>query len=151
MAGFVGIRQSAGSASLVASLIFLSFFSSATASDLSAYRWKQRILLVSTRPEQAGGVAATLKRERPGLLDRDLIVIDLSTHRKRIPNTIRPTAESIDDLRQRYSMSGQDNQFILLGKDGGVKARQSETLDLNRFFTQIDAMPMRQEEMRRNR
>ena len=37
---------------------------------------------------------------------------------------------------------------ILVGKDGGVKLRQNAQVKLNDIFALIDAMPMRQEEMR---
>jgi len=132
-------------------MILLSSLSTASAADLSTYRWKHRLIVISTLPEQAATVAASLKQERAGILDRDLVIIDLSLHRKRIAHTVRPAEESIEPLRKRFSLSAQTAQFVLIGKDGGVKARQAGTLDLQRYFTLIDAMPMRQEEMRRSR
>jgi len=40
--------------------------------------------------------------------------------------------------------------FVLIGKDGGEKSRQSGKLDIEQWFDQIDSMPMRQREMRNN-
>ena len=41
-----------------------------------------------------------------------------------------------------------DFQAVLIGKDGGVKARWAEPVSLNALYELIDAMPMRQREMR---
>ena len=38
-------------------------------------------------------------------------------------------------------------EAVLIGKDGGVKARETEDFDLNAFFGKIDQMPMRRNEM----
>lgn len=117
--------------------------------DLSVYRWKNRILLVNTARDQHGKVVAALRQHRSGLLDRDLVVIDLSFHDKRIPQSIRPAAADLDSLRSRYGLTGESGcVFLLLGKDGGLKARQSGELNLSRLFALIDTMPMRREEMR---
>ena len=38
--------------------------------------------------------------------------------------------------------------MILIGKDGGEKQRWSEPVEPQEFFQIIDAMPMRQDEMK---
>ncbi len=38
---------------------------------------------------------------------------------------------------------------LLIGKDGGVKLRSGRPFALHALFDAIDAMPMRQDEMRR--
>ena len=118
----------------------------------SSYRWKNRVIVVSTsRPDQAKAVEAVLKREQSGILDRDLVVIDVSGHGKRIAHAVRPSGEELTSWRRRFSLTGDEDSFVLIGKDGGVKSRQTGTLNLARWFTLIDAMPMRQEEMRERR
>jgi hypothetical protein len=52
------------------------------------------------------------------------------------------------DLRAEYVGSDAQSIFILIGKDGGEKARQTGELNLQAFFDLIDTMPMRQQEMR---
>ena len=39
-------------------------------------------------------------------------------------------------------------EFVLIGKDTGVKKRWEDTLPISDLFQTIDAMPMRQYEMR---
>ena len=41
-----------------------------------------------------------------------------------------------------------DKEFVLIGKDTGVKKRWEDTLPIDDLFQTIDAMPMRQYEMR---
>jgi hypothetical protein len=38
--------------------------------------------------------------------------------------------------------------LILVGKDGGIKLKRSDQVDLREVFELIDSMPMRQNEMR---
>lgn len=55
-----------------------------------------------------------------------------------------------DDFARKLDAAGywHDAETVLLiGKDGGVKARQA-VLDLEALFDRIDAMPMRRAEMR---
>ena len=138
--------------SLAAILTALLTLGSLLGAEPSSYRWKNRVIVVSTsRPDQAKAVEAVLKREQSGILDRDLVVIDVSGHSKRIANTVRPNGDDLASWRRRFSLTGDEDSFVLIGKDGGVKSRQSGTLNLARWFTLIDAMPMRQEEMRERR
>jgi len=119
------------------------------ANPLSSYKWKSRIIVMTITTDKAA-VKAALKDERADLSDRDLIVIDVSPKSTALKNTVRPSKTSIENLRSRLSLSGDRNQFILIGKDGGVKSRQKGSLSLKKFFALIDTMPMRKQEMRRN-
>ena len=132
-------------------IVFLCSVRTSPANPLSGYRWKNRVIVLSIDPAQARGGGATLKGNKAGLLDRDLVVINVSAHPKDISQTVRPSAEAIRDLRRRLAIRETGNTFVLIGKDGGVKARQTDSLNLGRFFSLIDAMPMRREEMRGQR
>jgi len=58
-------------------------------------------------------------------------------------------SSSADALRRRANCRG-DLDFVLIGKDGGEKMRWQESLPRRPLFDTIDAMPMRQYEMRQN-
>jgi hypothetical protein len=51
-------------------------------------------------------------------------------------------------MARKWGASGQGFTYLLIGKDGGVKARAREAVPLDEVFRQIDSMPMRQQEMR---
>lgn len=44
-------------------------------------------------------------------------------------------------------MGEDDFAVLLVGKDGGVKRRANDPVNLNELFAQIDRLPMRRAEM----
>jgi len=52
-------------------------------------------------------------------------------------------------LRKQFSISDNTFTLLLIGKDGSVKAQQTQTVDLQKLFAFIDGMPMRQPEMKK--
>ncbi|MEP4050678.1 MAG: DUF4174 domain-containing protein [Litorimonas sp.] len=48
----------------------------------------------------------------------------------------------------RRTACNNDKEFVLIGKDTGVKQRWKNTLPLQELYSAIDAMPMRQYEMK---
>jgi len=55
-----------------------------------------------------------------------------------------------DELRKRANCDG-DLEFVLIGKDTGVKMRWTNDFTQEDLFSRIDAMPMRRFEMRQQR
>jgi hypothetical protein len=53
------------------------------------------------------------------------------------------------DVKALLEQSRPDERVLLIGKDGGIKSRES-SLDLDAIFGRIDGMPMRIREMRTN-
>ena len=91
--------------------------------NLSAHRWKHRVLIIDTPSSEATEYRrqrSALEAAAAGLKERDLIVI----------------TQAAPTFRVR-----------LVGKDGGVKLDQAEPVKLSALFALIDAMPMRQTEM----
>ena len=62
-----------------------------------------------------------------------------------------PGLGSAASLRRRLGVRASDFLVVLLGKDGGVKLRSKRVIDAAQLALTIDAMPMRQEEMRHGR
>ncbi|MHC5826161.1 MAG: DUF4174 domain-containing protein, partial [Nostoc sp.] len=50
-------------------------------------------------------------------------------------------------LRNRFRVNKENFRVILVGKDGGVKRSDTTPVKATAIFEQIDAMPMRQQEM----
>jgi hypothetical protein len=133
----------------------LLYFSNMTAigavDPLDSHRWKHRLIIASvTTRDAAKEVESSLRKLRSEILDRDLRVLDVSSS-TRIKGAIGFSKKESEALRQRLSIPTNGNHFVLIGKDGGVKARQNGDLSLEKFFALIDTMPMRQQEMRRKR
>ena len=133
-------------ATLVAAIVAIA--SDATA--MSNYRWKYRPLLVfadgassAALAQQRGIVAAS----RTGLADRNVVVVWVIGDV--VSSELGPRPElGASALRARFGVATASFRAVLAGKDGGAKLSQPTPLGARRLFATIDAMPMRQDEMR---
>lgn len=132
--------------------VFLLLMPLAAENALQPYHWKNRILILDiaeNREASLPKVRAALSLQHDEVLDRDLIIIDLSQPSTGLPHTITPAPKDLTALRSRFQTGASGkNTFILIGKDGGEKARQTGALQLKKFFALIDTMPMRKREQR---
>jgi hypothetical protein len=124
--------------------------SAASANDLAAYRWKNRILLVFSPTASDHSFKAfnqRLSERHIDVLDRDLIVYRIleKGHSRLDEQTLAP--EEANKLRRDFGPKPGRFTVILVGKDGGVKMFREERTDLQEIFDLIDSMPMRQQEM----
>ena len=86
----------------------------------------------------------------PGFAERDLLLFDLThtdLHFISVPAR-GPVSENEAKQVIRMSDCGADDKYVLIGKDGGVKRRWTGKMSIDELFQTIDAMPMRQYEMR---
>ncbi len=111
--------------------------------SLQEFQWQQRLILLLA----SGNVPELKKRleaAKQEIDDRDIywFIIEPDTC---VTNAPLALADGLlQQLRAEYFSAG--NHVILIGKDGGIKAR-SEKLDLPQLFALIDSMPMRQAEI----
>ena len=84
-------------------------------------------------PRVARQISA-LDRTRPALDERNIAVLT--------------EAQPGSKLRKTLGVSRRGFAVVLVGKDGGVKKVWRDPVDPQSIFTIIDAMPMRQQEMR---
>jgi hypothetical protein len=119
--------------------------------DLDQYRWKNRLLfLFSPSPEDEAyqSLDQELRRNPDGVRDRDLLVFRLLEQGPSFRDSQEISPQGGGNLRRRFGVSRGKFTVVLVGKDGGVKLRQSEPVTLAEIFALIDSMPMRQREMR---
>ena len=112
------------------------------ASPLDEYHWKNRVLVVVA---PAGDAAAQTQRrifetDAKGMSERQIVL-----------------SEALDDsersrgIRSRMSADGKRFRVFLIGKDGRTAASSDKPLSANDLFARVDAMPMRQDEIRHGR
>jgi hypothetical protein len=94
--------------------------------DLDAYRWKSRLLL------QFGDQPRLSSQTQSAFKERDLVLLPANT----------------PELRKAFKVN-VPYTLILIGKDGGEKARWLTPIDPQIILNLIDSMPMRQSELRR--
>jgi hypothetical protein len=120
--------------------------------DLAAYRWTHRPLLVLA-PEQGDprhrAFSARAHELASELADRDVVLVHafLSTSPRDPGCALEPQGARV--LRAALGIAPADAVVVLVGKDGGEKGRQPLDAPLEPLLDRIDAMPMRQQEIRR--
>lgn len=112
------------------------------ASPLNEFHWKNRVLVVVA---PAGDPTAETQRRiyessAKGMSERAIILIEALDD-----------SERSRQIRSRLSADGRRFQVFLVGKDGHTAISSDKPLSADRLFAQVDAMPMRQDEMRRAR
>ena len=129
------------------------------AKAVADWRWKHRLLVVAagspdTAFDRQWSAVAELKAE---WLDRELLLVMLASSEGWIvedPAAARSasrhlTAGQAMVFRDRFDLSREKFEAVLVGKDGGVKSRYFEVVDPTAIFPFIDSMPMRMDEMKK--
>lgn len=120
-----------------------------TDNPLESYLWKNRVLLLASTEAAGASMAAQLKQARAEIQERDIVWFVLAGEARLFTNAQETNPpEFVDSVHRRYfAESNTERSVLLIGKDGGVK-ETAETLELDRIFARVDAMPMRQAELR---
>jgi hypothetical protein len=113
--------------------------------SLSELRWSNRVILVGENDQRT---IEQLVEHRAALEERDVIWIAVGDAPVQ-SNSALGTAPALIDALQNDYFGRFDETVFLIGKDGTLKLRQAD-LDLPALFERIDAMPMRQREMRQS-
>ena len=119
--------------------------------DLTAYQWRNRLLILFAPSENDlvyQSFKEQLQRRTQEVQDRELLIFHvLETGEGRLAHLPLKKGQVLF-LRKEFSILPGQRIVILIGKDGEVKLRRALPVDLSEIFSVIDAMPMRQREMR---
>jgi hypothetical protein len=122
----------------------------AAAYDLRQHQWNQRVLvLVAPASDDPELIAQRhwLAGRRAALADRDMLVIEVWADAGLAGDQPLSGVDAAG-LRDRLQVAPGDRVQLLIGKDGGIKRRAALNTDLSESLGQIDAMPMRRQEIR---
>ena len=128
-------------------LLFLNLDKLKTINHLSDFKWKNRVLVVVTNEKEE--IKDLIKIHNIGLNEREFVVIQLDDEKAFI---------DYNQMSKRFSQSilkkvkniPQQVYFVLIGKDGRIKNLFSKNTGMNEIFSEVDKMPMRINEMKRN-
>jgi hypothetical protein len=121
------------------------------------HRWEHRLLFVFAPSDSSGSVARQEEAfvdHDAGFRDRDLLLLTVTGGdrgtRRIVPGADpQPLTEAAARrLRGRFDVPPDAFRVVLVGKDGTEKRREAEPVTARSIFDTIDAMPMRQREMR---
>ena len=117
--------------------------------DLSQYQWRHRLLFLIAPESDDPDLFAQrrdIERRRDAMLDRDLRVFLLLPKHGFVEDHALPVRTIA-----KLGVMPEYRLLILIGKDGGEKRRGELRTDLRDIFLQVDAMPMRRDEVRAKR
>jgi hypothetical protein len=123
----------------------------ATSPDLSQFLWKNRLLFLfapNREDRRFDSLHQSLTAQKAEVADRDLVVFEILDVGNSKMDMSLLDSQSAQSLRKKFSVPRDRFTVILVGKDGGIKLNSRDPTRLEDIFALIDAMPMRQEEMR---
>ncbi len=118
---------------------------------LSGYRWQNRLLLVfadNVNDPDSKQLRHALDRSACELRDRDMVIGWFHETGDNYIGTKTVELNDAQSLRDRIGASPKEFLAVLIGKDGGIKARYPRAPALSEVFDLIDGMPMRRSERR---
>lgn len=118
-------------------------------SPLEPYEWKNRLIVYQTPDEEMEDFAKLLTENSDDIAARDLLFFRLGEDPE-LPFHGKLSPREQEEVAEQLSIHTRNAEpiFVLIGKDGGEKSRQTGILDLEEWFGLIDTMPMRKREMR---
>lgn len=112
-------------------------------SDLGSLQWDKRIVVVN-EVQSRETVLALFEKNKSKIDDRDMVWFVFADNKVDTNYQGSLSEDFIAKTRERYQINL--GKIMLIGKDGGVKFLL-DRMDLEAIFLEIDAMPMRQNEM----
>ena len=122
--------------------------------DLTQFQWKNRLLFIFAEDASHPlfkDLQSQIVTQKAEVDDRDLIVFEVPAKGPARMNTKPLDRKDADSIRNHFAISSDTFSLILVGKDGGIKLKRSDQVDLTEVFELIDSMPMRQREMRQKK
>lgn len=118
---------------------------------LDSYLWEHRVVLicaVSPHDKRTAVLDGALEVRRSEVRDRDLVIVRAYEDGTGFNDSSPLAPDAVRQLREEFSISTGDCVTVLIGKDGTEKLRTTCTVELEDIFAVVDAMPMRQREIR---
>ncbi len=112
--------------------------------DLASLEWKNRIILINASYNEENYLAL-LKKKSAEINDRHIIWFIINENEVLTNFEGKLSENFLNNTLMKYGFT--EGRSILIGKDGGIKS-QLKFIDLETIFSKIDAMPMRQYEMK---
>ena len=119
--------------------------------DLTKFQWKNRLLFLfadAANDPLFKNLQSQIVAQKAEVEDRDLIVFEVPAKGPARMGTTPLDRQQADSIRNQFDIPSNAFCLILVGKDGGIKLKREDHVDLSAVFGLIDSMPMRQNEMR---
>lgn len=131
--------------SIIVNLLLLSVFTSNPKSPKD-FVWKNRILIIQSIDSESTWFHEDLTQD---LEDRKLLIFEFNGDHL-VQTNSKEELETSKFLDRLQNSNQKVNQWVLIGLDGGLKNSGSDRPAPNEIFRIIDAMPMRQSEIKKS-
>lgn len=114
---------------------------------LAPHLWAHRPIVMFAPREDDGRLReqlALFAEHRAGMVERDIVIVVVAGGKTRIGDRSLAGGPA---LRNRFRIADETFAAILIGKDGSEKMRRLDVTAPQVFYSLIDTMPMRREEM----
>ena len=128
-------------------LLFLNLDKLKSINHLSDLKWKNRVLVVVTNEKEE--IKDLITNHNNELNEREFVVIQLDDEKAFIDYT-KMSKRFSQSILKKVKNIPQEVYFVLIGKDGKIKNVFSKDTGVNEIFSEVDKMPMRIYEMKRN-
>ena len=112
---------------------------------INDFKWINRVLIVKNQNFLVEQIQINEKK----IFERDIIIIVIKDSSAYLKNNIL-SENFYKSLNKKLKYVDYINQAILIGLDGKVKKTYNEDTDFYEIFSDIDKMPMRINEMKKN-
>jgi len=120
--------------------------------SLQDFQWENRLLIIYAKNVDSQTLNSQLnqiKKQKNEFEERALKVIVLRNEKVEIWSSNQPQKLDYNQIMKDLNIEiEKEYQNLLIGKDGGVKLKNNSPISNIKIFNTIDAMPMRQREMR---
>ncbi|UII76673.1 DUF4174 domain-containing protein [Flagellimonas sp. HMM57] len=116
-------------------LLFLTF-QSVSSQELAQYKWQNRLVILVSLDLESASVekqASLFHDTKKAMTEREMLLLRLSPDSKEL---------------EAYNISWNYEGVLLIGKDGGLKAKYDFMVTPSILFELVDSMPMRRSEIR---
>jgi len=121
------------------------------AGDLDAVRWQYRPLLLFTPTGDTAQLSrqTTILADNAAGLEARRIAVYVVEEASVFTTFGAPSpGADAQSLRRRFKVPDDRFRVVLIGLDGGAKLSEDQPISAETLFNTIDAMPMRQRELR---
>ena len=133
-------------------------FTNVMGQNLNEHKWNNRILIIQASDELSDKYRDQLKEindVNKELKERKLVVYTIVGDKYKVTNYQSKISdnswEATNELFGDLLDENYDFRVILIGLDGSIKLEKTTVLTRKELFNIIDSMPMRMNELRKNR
>lgn len=112
---------------------------------INDFKWINRVLVLKSE----SFLIEKIKINEKKIFERDIIIIVIADESAYIKNNVL-SDNFYKSLKKRLKYIDSIHEAILIGLDGKIKKTYNKDTDLNMIFSDIDKMPIRINEMKKN-